>query len=111
MSVHCSTGSLSVHADLKDLFYNNNNTCFKILSITYIYFFQCRDHNGNTQLYCFIVLPLADVIFMFIETVLLHWLNKLLLVLLLLLHDLATALITILLRLNNINNKCMHMKR
>ena len=41
--------------------------------------------HGNKQSYCFIVLSLADVIFMFIFTVILHLLHKLLLLGLLLL--------------------------
>ena len=38
-------------------------------------FLQCRDRDRNRQLYCFIVLALADVIFKLILTVILHWLK------------------------------------
>ena len=44
---------------------------FFVLSILYSFFLQCWDYNGNNQLYCFIVLSLADGIFMFIFTVIL----------------------------------------
>ena len=51
------------------------HTCFLFLDFYRYYtgfFLQCRDHNGNKQVYCFIVLSLPVLIFMLILTVILH---------------------------------------
>ena len=51
-------------------FFKQSYMVFRILFMFFIdiipCFLQCRYHNGNKQLYCFIVLSLADVIFIFI---------------------------------------------